>query len=90
MDKITIRAPPSFPPYLSVDLVDGSKVVHALQEDGRLDDLAKGRAGGLEDLTHVGQDLLLIIRTNRGSVIIDPLDVSCFPAKECLDAWMLY
>lgn len=30
--------------HLGVDLVDGGKVVHVLQEDGRLDDLAKGAA----------------------------------------------
>jgi hypothetical protein len=45
--------------YSAVDFVDDSKVVHALQEYSRLDNLAEGGVGGLEDLAQVGQDLLL-------------------------------
>lgn len=45
--------------YAAVNLIDDTKVVHVLEEDGRLDDLTEGGVGGLEDLVHVGKDLLL-------------------------------
>lgn len=44
--------------YGGVNLVDGDKVVHVLDEDGGLDDAVQGRAGSLEDLTKVLHDLM--------------------------------
>lgn len=44
--------------YSGVNLVNGDKVVHVLDEDGGLDDAVQGRAGSLEDLTKVLHDLM--------------------------------
>ena len=44
---------------LCVDLVDGSKVLHVLDEDGSLEDVRGGRVGRLENGRDVAEDLVL-------------------------------
>jgi len=45
---------------LGVDLVDGRKVVHVLDEDGGLEDVGDGRVGRGEEVGDVGEDLFLL------------------------------
>lgn len=53
---------------LGVDLVEGGKVVHVLEEDQALEDVGGGGVGSSEDGADVGEDLVLGISSieNRG------------------------
>lgn len=47
--------------HSGINLVDGDKVVHVLDEDCGLDDTVQGGAGSLENLTKVLHDLMSLL-----------------------------